>query len=91
MKITRYSKAWWNDECQLSLNRYQCSWNIENWHNFKSTVKRTKRFFFDNKIQEIANKKCGPWELMSWVKKHKLLAIESIQYKGCPCIELEDL
>jgi len=27
---------------------------------------------------------------MSWVKKHKLSAIEAIQYKGCSCIELED-
>ena len=28
---------------------------------------------------------------MNWVKKHKLLAIEAIQYKGQPCIELDDL
>jgi len=28
---------------------------------------------------------------MNWVKKHKLSAIEAIQYEECPCIELEDL
>jgi len=28
---------------------------------------------------------------MNWIKKHKLPAIEVIQYEGCPCIELKDL
>ena len=28
---------------------------------------------------------------MSWVKKHKLPAIEAIQYEEWPYIELEDL
>ena len=28
---------------------------------------------------------------MNWVKKHKIPAIEAIQYKGWLCIELEDL
>ena len=54
-------------------------------------VKKSKHFLFDEKINEIANKKCGLWELMNWVKKCKLPVVEAIQYKGCPCIELEDL
>ena len=49
-------------------------------------VKETKHMFFDNKIQKIVSKNCGPW-----VKKYKLLAIEAIQYNGQLCIELNDL
>ena len=65
--------------------------NIEDWKTFQKTVKNTKRAFFDQKIQEITNKKHGPWELMSWVNKCNLPAIEMIKYNGCLCLELKDL
>ena len=91
VKITRYSKAWWNNECQLSLDKYQAYQSLKNWCSFKSTVKKTKHLFFDEKIEEIANKKCSTWELMNWVRKQKLPVIEAIQYKEHSCIELKDL
>ena len=40
----------------------------------------TKCIFFDNKIQEIASNNHRLWNLINWVKKQKLLAIEVICY-----------
>ena len=91
LKISKHSKQWWSDECKWSLNNYRSSRSLENWKKFKKTVKNVKRSFFDDKIQEIANKSRGPWELMNWIKRRKLPAIEAINHDQHPCLTLDSL
>ena len=82
IKITKYSKQWWNKEYNQALNKYRITRSFENWKSFKKLVKSTKQPFFNTKIQEIANKSQGPWELIGWVNKYKLPAIEAIKYNN---------
>jgi len=91
VNITKYFKAWWNKDCRKDINKYQQSQSLEDWKKFKKTVKKIKYVFFDNKIDEITNKKYGLWKLMNWVKKCKLLAIKSILFNCRPCIKLDNL
>ena len=42
----------------------------------KALLKEQNTLSLIKKIQEIANKKCSPWKLMSWVKKCKLPEIK---------------
>ena len=65
VNITKHSKSWWNKKCRYVLNNYRTIRNLENWKIFKSKVKSIKQSFFDTKIQEIANKKQGPWTLIN--------------------------
>lgn len=58
---------------------------------FKGMIKRTKKSFFDEKIQEITSKNKYSWDLMNWVKKYKLPAMEVIQFNRYLYIKLEDL
>ena len=91
VKITKHSQSWWNKECNRTLNNYRTTRSLEDWKMFKSKVKSSKYNFFDTRIQEIANKSCGPWELMNWVNKHKLPAIEAIKYNSQQYLKLDNL
>ena len=91
LRFSKHSKQWWTDKCSHSLNNYRMTRSLDNWKNFKKVVKNIKRTFFDMKIQEVANKSCGPWKLMNWISKCKLPAIKAIKYDGHPCLSLESL
>jgi len=90
-RITKYSNEWWNQDCTDGLNKYRESGDLKHWKEFKSVVCIVKRKFFDNKIHEIASSNKRPWDLMSWVRKKSLPAIESISYENHPCNTLPNL
>ena len=50
VNITRYSKSWWNKDCNQCLRNYRMSRNLEDWNIFWKMVKITKYTFFDSKI-----------------------------------------
>ena len=91
VNIMRHSKSWWNEECSLVLSNYRSTRSLDNWKLFKSKVKLSKWFFFNFKIQKIANKKQGPWELMNWVNKRKLPIIKAIKHNSQQCHNINDL
>ena len=90
-KISKHSKQWWSEEYKQSFENYRASRSLENWKKFKKTVKNVKRSYFDDKIQEITNKSRGLWELMNWIKRRKLPAIEAINYDSQLCLTLNSL
>ena len=47
--------------------------------------------FFNDKIYKIAFSNKKPWDLMNWVWKKLMPAIESILYENQPCNTLPDL
>ena len=91
VNITKHLKSQQNKNCQNSLETYRNPRQLDDWKVFKKAVKISKWKFFNNKIQEISNKRKGSWELMNQVKKRKLLAIEAIKHNSHPYLEIIDL
>jgi len=91
MRIIKYSKKWWTDECNKALTDYRASRSLDGWKTFKKVMKNTKRFFFDMKIREVADKSHSSWELINWINKCKLPATEAIKYEGQLCLIPESL
>jgi len=89
--ITTRSKEWWNNECSTALETYRRTGECLDWFSFRSATRQAKRYFFDNRIAEIASTNKRPWDLMSWVKQRKLPAVEAIHFQGQPCNDLPDL
>ena len=81
-RISKHSKQWWLDKCSRALNNYRNSRSLENWKDFKRVIKNVKRSYFDDKIQEIANKRKGPWKLINWINRWKLPATEAIKHNS---------
>jgi len=90
-RITKHSKKWWNEQCTICINKYHETGDINNWKAFKSAMRNAKRSFFDQKIQEIATSNKRLWDLMNWIRKKSLLAIETIYHDGQPCNNLTTL
>ena len=90
-RISKHSKQWWLDECSQALNNYRNSRSLENWKNFKSVVKNIKRLYFNDKIQEITNKRKDPWKLTNWINRQKLSVTKAIKHNGQPCLSPESL
>ena len=78
--VTTRSKEWWNNEYRDALAAYQRTEAREDWCLFYSTTRSAKWSFFDDRIAEIASTNKRPWDLMSWVKQHKLPTVEAIRY-----------
>jgi len=60
VNITIHLKSWWDLNCSRDLEKYRSTRSLEDWKQFKKIVKSTKHLFFDQKIQEITNRKGGP-------------------------------
>ena len=90
-RLSKHSKQWWSDKYGWALQNYRTSRSLENWKNFKRVVKNVKKSYFNEKIQEIANKRKGPWELTNWINRCKLPATETIKHNSQPCLSLESL
>ncbi|CAA7270893.1 unnamed protein product [Cyclocybe aegerita] len=90
-KPTKCSKSWWTDECSETFGVYQLSRSLTDYNRFKKACKGAKRGFFNERIAEITTSRKHPWDLMEWVKQHKLPPCEAICNGDWPCHDMDNL
>jgi hypothetical protein len=89
--IMSRSEPWWNQECAVAIHQYREDRSPQKWKYFCHATCKAKRVFFNACIEEISETNQCLWDLMEWVKQHKLPACKAIQYQGQPCHTLESL
>ena len=47
INISKHLKSWWDTNCSRDLENYRSTRNLEDWKQFKNTIKSTKHSFFD--------------------------------------------
>ena len=77
--------------CSRDLEKYISFRSLANWKQFNKMIKNTKCSFFNQKIQEIANKARRLQELINWVRKRNFPTVEAIKYNDYPYLEINDL
>ncbi|CAA7270780.1 unnamed protein product [Cyclocybe aegerita] len=90
-KPIKRSKSWWTDECSETFRVYQLSCLLTDYNKFKKACKDTKHDFFNEHIAEITTSCKRPWDLMEWVKQHKLPPCEAIHNGNQPCHDMDNL
>ena len=53
VNITKYLNLWWNEKCQISLETYRNSRQLDYWKNFKKAVKTSKHEFLITKFKKF--------------------------------------
>src|SRR6202171_835956 len=68
-RITKHSKEWWNLDCSSALDVYRASRSLEDWKEYRRTIKVAKHEFFGMRIYEVAVAAGRPWDLIAWARQ----------------------
>jgi len=52
VNITKYSKAWWNNNCNQDLKKYRQTRQLKDWKKFKGLLKELNMFFLTIKLMK---------------------------------------
>ncbi|CAA7268120.1 unnamed protein product [Cyclocybe aegerita] len=88
--VTAFSDAWLAHSTESKPTKHS-NHLLTDYNKFKKACKDAKRNFFDERIAEIATSCKHLWDLMEWVKQHKLPPCEAIRNSDQPCHDMDDL